>query len=135
MELADTSVWVRRRHPALRAWFEAAVDAGKIAVCDLVVLELLAGTAPSAYRMVANDLTYFPWVAMLGEDWRRAMQIQGLLAASPTPGQRGVKGPDLLIAAAAERAGLTLVHYDHDFDAIGNVTGQPMRWCASRGTA
>jgi predicted nucleic acid-binding protein len=34
----------------------------------------------------------------------------------------------------AEAAGLTLVHYDKDFDAIGAVTGQSMRWAAPQGS-
>ena len=35
---------------------------------------------------------------------------------------------DLIIAAAAEQAGLTVLHYDDDFDLIAEVTGQPMEW-------
>jgi predicted nucleic acid-binding protein len=38
--------------------------------------------------------------------------VQRLLASRS---QRGGKIPDLLIAAAAEAAGLTLLHYDADF--------------------
>ncbi len=45
-----------------------------------------------------------------------------------------MKHADLLIAACAEAAGLTLVHYDQDFDAIAAVTGQPMRWVAPQGS-
>jgi predicted nucleic acid-binding protein len=37
------------------------------------------------------------------------------------------------IAAAAEAAGLTVLHYDEDFDRIAEVTGQPTRWLADRG--
>jgi hypothetical protein len=33
--------------------------------------------------------------------------------------------PDLLIAAIAEHAGLTVLHHDKDFDLIAGVTGQP----------
>jgi predicted nucleic acid-binding protein len=33
--------------------------------------------------------------------------------------------PDLLIAAIAERAGLSLLHQDMDFDLIAEITGQP----------
>lgn len=42
--------------------------------------------------------------------------------------QRGRKVPDLLIAAAAESHGLTLLHYDADFDRIAAVTGQSCEW-------
>ena len=34
--------------------------------------------------------------------------------------------PDLLIAAVAERSGLTVLHLDKDFDLIADVTGQPV---------
>jgi predicted nucleic acid-binding protein len=34
--------------------------------------------------------------------------------------------PDLLIAATAESAGLTVLHLDKDFELIAEVTGQPI---------
>jgi predicted nucleic acid-binding protein len=33
--------------------------------------------------------------------------------------------PDLIIAATAELAGLTVLHLDKDFDLIAEITGQP----------
>lgn len=33
--------------------------------------------------------------------------------------------PDLIIAATAELAGLTVLHLDKDFDHITEITGQP----------
>ena len=33
--------------------------------------------------------------------------------------------PDLMVAATAELAGLTVLHLDEDFDLIVDVTGQP----------
>jgi predicted nucleic acid-binding protein len=48
--------------------------------------------------------------------------------------QRSVKHADLLIAAAAELAGMTLLHYDADYDTIAGVTGQATRWAAPRGS-
>jgi len=33
--------------------------------------------------------------------------------------------PDLIIAAAAELAGLTVLHLDKDFELIAEITGQP----------
>jgi hypothetical protein len=40
---------------------------------------------------------------------------------------------DLLVAATAEAHGLTLLHYDADFQTIAEVTGQPVRWVAGPG--
>jgi predicted nucleic acid-binding protein len=39
-----------------------------------------------------------------------------------------------VIAAAAEAAGLTVLHYDDDYDRIAAVTRQPMEWVASAGS-
>jgi predicted nucleic acid-binding protein len=39
-----------------------------------------------------------------------------------------VKHPDLLIGAAAERAGVAVLHCDEDYERIAAVTGQPHRW-------
>lgn len=47
---------------------------------------------------------------------------------------RAVTLPDLLIAACAERAGLTVLHYDADFDRIAEVTGQATEWIVPRGS-
>jgi predicted nucleic acid-binding protein len=47
---------------------------------------------------------------------------------------RGAKPVDLVIAAAAEAAGLTVLHYDDDYDRIARVTRQPMEWVARAGS-
>lgn len=63
------------------------------------------------------------WIA------RGAARVEGLngLAELTTRGQHGSVGAiDLLIAATAEAHGLSLLHYDHDFDQIAAITGQPM---------
>jgi len=54
----------------------------------------------------------------------RAVEVLTLLADR---GQhRAPSLPDLLIAATAELAGLTVLHLDKDFDVIARVTGQPV---------
>jgi predicted nucleic acid-binding protein len=61
----------------------------------------------------------------------RALQVQRLLAERS---RRGRKVPALLVAAAAEQLGLTVLHYDSGFDAIAAVTGQSCRWVVPAGT-
>ncbi len=52
----------------------------------------------------------------------RAIEVQSVLAER---GQhRAPSIPDLLIAATAELAALTVLHIDKDFDLIAGVTGQ-----------
>ena len=45
-----------------------------------------------------------------------------------------MKGPDCIIAAAAEMRGLTLLHYDRDFDYIAEVTNLSTEWIAPPGS-
>ena len=45
-----------------------------------------------------------------------------------------MKIADLVIAAAAEAAGATVLHYDADFDRVAKLTGQPVKWIAPRGS-
>jgi predicted nucleic acid-binding protein len=45
-----------------------------------------------------------------------------------------VKINDLLIAAAAELAGVTVWHCDEDYDRICAITGQAVEWIAPRGS-
>jgi hypothetical protein len=77
------------------------------------------------------DLSVFELVETTADHVRRARQVQRLLASR---NQRGRKVPDLLIAAAAEQAGLTLLHYDNDFELIGSVTGQICQWVVPAGS-
>jgi len=54
----------------------------------------------------------------------RAVEVLTLLADR---GQhRAPSIPDLIIAANAELAGLTVLHLDKDFEVIADVTGQPV---------
>jgi len=54
----------------------------------------------------------------------RAMEVQQLLADKGL--HRGPSIPDLLVAAVAETAGLTVLHVDTDFETIASLTGQPL---------
>jgi len=54
----------------------------------------------------------------------RAVEVLTLLADRGL--HRAPSIPDLIIAATAELAGLTVLHLDKDFEVIAQVTGQPM---------
>ena len=54
----------------------------------------------------------------------RAVDVLTLLADR---GQhRAPSIPDLIVAATAELAGLTVLHLDKDFEVIAQITGQPV---------
>jgi len=54
----------------------------------------------------------------------RAVDVLALLADRGH--HRAPSIPDLIIAATAELAGLTVLHHDKDFDLIAEITGQPL---------
>jgi len=133
-ELADTSVWARGSRPALE-WFAAALEDGRIAVCDQVAMELLWSARDGAdFRATEEALLACPWYLVEPVDWVEARRVFGELAGRGPLHHRQIKIPDLLIAAVAARNGLTVVHYDSDFEVIASVTGQKTRWAAPRGS-
>lgn len=136
MVLADTSAWtLRHRDSAVRAQFDEDLRGGLIATCDMVKLELLRGARNldelRLRRVELDEIRQAP----IGERvWRRALDVLELLAERGPLHHREPSLPDLLIAAAAERAELPVLHYDHHFDLIASVTGQPVRAIAPLGT-
>jgi len=48
------------------------------------------------------------------------------VALACTGKHRAPSIPDLIIAATAELAGLTVLHVDKDFEVIAGITGQPL---------
>ena len=54
----------------------------------------------------------------------RAVEVLTLLADRGL--DRAASIPDLIIAATADMAGLTVLHLDKDFEVIAQVTGQPV---------
>lgn len=138
MELADTTVWSwTRRADAreLRTAFDDLVIAGEIATCDMVRLELLHSARNAAeFADLRRELSALRDCPIGKAQWSRAISVYEELAGIGGGHQRSVKHADLLIAAAAEAAGVTVLHYDEDFERIAAVTGQPMRWIARKGS-
>jgi hypothetical protein len=135
-ELADTSAWVvADRDPQLRRQFSSAVAGGEIATCGAVAFELLYATRNatefSTARTALDQLHDCPIGA---RQWQRAFDVYEMLAQKGGMHHRAVKHLDLLTAAAAESAGLPVLHYDADFEVIAQITGQPTRWIAPRGS-
>jgi predicted nucleic acid-binding protein len=119
--------------PDLAEWFNRAVRADLVVTCEAVVIELLRSARNTAdFTRQAELLALLPSVPIGHESFRRARQVQAALAESGR--HRGVPPVDLLIAACAEAAGLPLLHYDHDYDLIASVTGQPCPWFVPAGT-
>lgn len=132
--LADTSALARLRHAAVADVLGPLIEAGLVATCGVIELELGWATRTSAefdQLRADRDLGY-EWLPTLDEDWRRALDVQAELRRR---GQaRAVGFPDLLVAAVSERERVTVVHYVNDYEHIAGVTGQATRWVVPRGT-
>ena len=131
MFLLDTSVLTRLRSPSILQRIRELDGAG-LARTSMTDLEIgfSARSADEWDRLLAA-LAAFRQYDVEAHHFDRARQVQRELAGG---GLRGRKVPDLLIAAVAEAASLTVVHYDADFDHIAAVTGQPTEWVVERGS-
>lgn len=130
--LLDTSVISRLANSAVRAVIDPLANSGRVGRAGITDLEVGYGSRNAReWDQDMADLSVFELVETTADHVRRARQVQRLLASRS---QRGRKVPDLLIAAAAEQAGLTLLHYDADFDLIASVTAQDCRWVVAAGS-
>jgi predicted nucleic acid-binding protein len=130
--LVDTSVISRLGVDSVRAIVDPLAEEGRLGRTGITDLEVGYGSRNAReWDQDMDDLSILELVETTSEHVRRARQVQRLLASRS---QRGRKVPDLLIAAAAEQAGLTLLHYDSDFDLIARVTGQRCEWIVPAGS-
>jgi len=130
--LLDTSVLTRLSEPAIRVVVEPIAAIGRAAHAGISDLEIgYSARNGGEWDALVGALDALVLVETTADHVQRARQVQRLLAANS---QRGRKIPDLLVAAAAEQAGYTVLHYDADFDHIAGVTGQPCQWVVPPGS-
>jgi len=131
--LADTSAWMlARRAPRARELLFAAVERGDIAWCWPVRYELTFD-APSPERIVAVDraLEGLREIAVDRAVQRRVLSAMRELADDGSHGAHRLPLTDLTVAAAAQIAGLDVLHYDHHFERLGELLGVRMLWIAA----
>ena len=132
MIVLDTSVLTRLDKPAVRVAIEVALETS--AVGRTLITDLEIGSSARSSQEFDRLLGYREGMLdiQVGEaEHHRALLVQRELAER---GLRGRKIPDLLIAAAAELRGASLLHYDSDFDHIASITGQTCSWVVPRGS-
>lgn len=100
--------------------------------CRLIDLEVVYGARARDVEEIIGEREALPEAPIDESVMDRAVQVAGLLAQSGR--HRGAKPVDLVIAAAAEAAGLAVLHYDSDYDRIATVTRQPTEWVARAGS-
>jgi len=133
--LADTSAWSRATHPTLSGDWSEALAARQIATCPIVRLELLYQARNGAEYDRRDDLLGSLRDIPLTRSMTNAAlaAFRKLAHASPL-GQRAVRLPDVLIAAAAQDASVGVLHYDAHFDRLAEVLDFESRWIAPAGS-
>lgn len=131
--LVDTSALLRLIQPQVAAVLEPLLLDGAVALSIPVLLESLYAARASDYlRMRETYETATTILPLTPEASFRAVEVQTIFARRSQ--HRTAQASDLLTAACAELNGLTVLHYDRDYDAIAGVTGQPTMWVVPPGT-
>ena len=129
--LVDTSVFTRVSNGEVRARLED-LDAAGLARTSITDLEVgFSARNAEEWDRLLEALDVFDLIGIEEQHLRRAAGLQRQLAS---PGLRGRKVPDLVIAAVAEASGRTVLHYDADFDHIAHVSGLAAEWVVPRGS-
>jgi hypothetical protein len=123
--LADKSALVRLGDSADAEEWANRIERGLVRITTVTRLEVgySARTAAQARAAFASPpISAMPVEYLTPAIEDRALEVQRMLAGK---GQHGAPSiPDLLIAATAELAGLTVLHLDKDFERIAKLTGQ-----------
>jgi predicted nucleic acid-binding protein len=125
--LIDKSALVRLAvSPDAEAWANR-IERGVVRITSLTLLEV-GYSARSADELRASirqpPLSAMPVEYLTPAIEDRAVAVQTSLADRGH--HRAPSVPDLLIAAAAELADLTVLHVDKDFELVADITGQPL---------
>ena len=124
--LIDKSALVRlSESPDAPEWI-SRVDRGLVRIATVTILEVgfSARSADDLHaRLRRPPVSALPIENTTPRIEARAIEVQDLLAIQGH--HRAPSVPDLLLAAIAELAGLSLLHVDKDFELIAAVTQQP----------
>ncbi len=117
--LVDTSAWIevlrRDGDPKIRDAVVEATRERKAAICDMVLLELWAGAGGSHERAVIAQMSAdLECLSIDDAVWKSAHALAQTCRAAGV----AVPGPDLLIAACADRHGVEILERDGHFAQI-----------------
>jgi predicted nucleic acid-binding protein len=127
--LIDKSAYVRLQlgQTANRDEWSARISRGLVRLSTITRLELgysVRSGEAGRQQFVTPPLGLMPIEHLTPAIEDRAFHVQMLLADRGH--HRAPSIPDLLIAATAEKTGLTVLAVDKDFDLIAAITGQPV---------
>jgi predicted nucleic acid-binding protein len=117
---------------AVRSRLEPLLLDGLVATCAIIDLELgYSARNAQTHQALRRERRAMPRIPLDEAVFDRAIEVQGLLAVR---GEQRLPIPDLVLAAAAEQADISVLHYEADFERISSVTGQPHVWVVPRGS-
>jgi len=134
--LIDKSAYVRMQlgQAAEPELWNSRIERGLVRISTITRLEIgFSVRSGDAGRMIVAvpPLSLMPIERLTPAMEDRAFEVQMLLADRGR--HRAPSIPDLLIAATAEKAGLTVLGVDKDFDLVAEITGQPVETLPLRG--
>ncbi len=131
--IADTSARARVSHPLVRDLWATALRGRQIATCSIVTLELLYSARDEReFTTIEAEQALLRDVSVAASAQRAAIGALRDLA-SDGPGQHRVPLADALIAAAAQEAGVDVLHYDHHYERLAQVLHFTSVWIAPPG--
>ena len=131
--LVDKSALTRLAQPAVyeALWLPIRRGTVGVSICTELEVGFAARSADDYHETREKLVDRLVAVALPLQAENRVREVQAALVAR---GQhRAVSVPDLLIAATAEIEGLTVLHYNADFDVIAEITGQACEWVVPKG--
>ena len=130
--LVDTSVLARAPQTIVGQRLLALVEDGNLWTCQIVDLEVIYASRARDVQRVIAERQSLPEAEITPATMSRAVIVAGLMAEAGH--HRGAKPVALIIAAAAELSGLTVLHYDSDYDRVSEITRQRTEWVAPAGS-
>ena len=112
--------------PDAREW-AGRIERGMVRITTVTRLEVgYSARTPADLRAGLRQppLSALPVEYLTPEIEDRAIEVLALLADRSQ--HRAPSIPDLITAATAELAGLSVLHLDKDFEVIADITGQPV---------
>jgi hypothetical protein len=131
-QLVDTSVLARGHQPVVADRLEALRMEGKLWTCLMIDLEFVYSVPAREAAEAFEERRILPECPVTDQTMYRALEIMRDLAAAGK--HRHANAADCVIAASAQLAGLSVLHYDHDFDAIAEVANVDTEWIAPPGS-
>lgn len=103
------------------------IELGQVRITTTTLLEIghLARSEQEWSELVEDvPVIHMPLATLTPRTEARALEIQRIVLRDGR--HRAPSVPDLLVAAVAEEADLTVLHADNDVDLITRTTGQPV---------